>query len=47
MPEVAQRLGELGMEVAATPPAETRRFIAAEIAKWTKVARDNNIVIED
>lgn len=47
MPEVAQRLGELGMEVAATPPVETRRFIAAEIAKWTKVAHDNNIVIED
>jgi tripartite-type tricarboxylate transporter receptor subunit TctC len=46
-PELVQRLRELGMEVQATPPAEFQRFISAEIAKWTKVARDNNITAEN
>lgn len=46
-PELVQRMGDLGMEISALPPAAFQRFIAAEIAKWTKVARDNNIVAED
>ncbi|HEX9466397.1 MAG TPA: tripartite tricarboxylate transporter substrate binding protein [Alphaproteobacteria bacterium] len=46
-PELVQRLRDLGMEVSAMPPADFRRFVAAEIAKWTKVARDNNITAEN
>lgn len=45
-PELVQRLRELGMEVQATPPDAFQRFVSAEIAKWTKVARDNNITAE-
>ena len=45
-PKLVERLRELGMEVAATPPAQFQRFVGAEIAKWTKVARDNNITAE-
>jgi tripartite-type tricarboxylate transporter receptor subunit TctC len=46
-PELVLRLRELAMEVQATPPAAFQRFISAEIAKWTKVARDNNITAEN
>jgi tripartite-type tricarboxylate transporter receptor subunit TctC len=46
-PELVQRLRDLGMEVAAMPPAAFQRFVASEIAKWTKVARDNNITAEN
>jgi tripartite-type tricarboxylate transporter receptor subunit TctC len=46
-PDLVRRLGDLGMEITALPPAEFTRFISSEIAKWTKVARDNNITAED
>ncbi len=45
-PKLVERLRELGMEIAATPPAPFQRFVSGEIAKWTKVARDNNITAE-
>lgn len=39
MPEVRDKLIAQGTDPVAAPPAEFRRFIEAEIEKWTKVAR--------
>jgi tripartite-type tricarboxylate transporter receptor subunit TctC len=46
-PDVRKRLDELGMKVEASSPTELGRFVSAQVAKWTKVAKDNNIVAED
>ena len=43
-PDVRQQLSDtLGMDLAASSPAELQKFIAAEIARWGKVVRENNI----
>lgn len=42
-PTVKSRMEELGAEVVAAPPAETRDFIAAETQRWGRVIRDNQI----
>ncbi len=36
----------LGMDVVAASPEETQKWIAAEMARWGKVVRENNIRIE-
>jgi tripartite-type tricarboxylate transporter receptor subunit TctC len=46
-PALAQRFAALGLDVAARPPDAFRSFVAREIAKWTKVAHDHNIVVEE
>jgi tripartite-type tricarboxylate transporter receptor subunit TctC len=46
-PDVGERFEALGMDVAAQAPESFGRFIAGEIAKWTKVARDHNITVEE
>ena len=43
MPEVEQRLTEMGMPPAPTTRDEFDKFIRAEIAKWAQVIRDANI----
>jgi tripartite-type tricarboxylate transporter receptor subunit TctC len=43
IPEVAQRLTELGMPPAPTTRAEFDQFIRAEIARWAEVIRVANI----
>jgi tripartite-type tricarboxylate transporter receptor subunit TctC len=40
MPAVRQKLSGGGLEVVGGTPDQFARFIAAEIAKWTKIARD-------
>ena len=42
-PEVKAKIEEQGADVVASTPEECRRFIGAEIEKWGKVIRDNNI----
>ncbi len=42
-PEVKAKVEEQGADVVASTPDECKRFIAAEIEKWGKVIRDNNI----
>jgi tripartite-type tricarboxylate transporter receptor subunit TctC len=43
-PEVRQQLSEtLGMDLAVSSPAALQKFVVAEIARWGKVVRDNNI----
>lgn len=39
LPEVREKLIAQGTDPVASPPAEFRRYIEAEIEKWTKVAR--------
>ena len=43
-PDVRKQLGEtLGMDLAVSSPAELQKFLLAEIARWGKVVRENNI----
>ena len=45
-PEVQARLRADGVEPAHTTPEEFRRFIAEEIAKWSKVIKAGNIRVD-
>jgi tripartite-type tricarboxylate transporter receptor subunit TctC len=38
-PETAQRLAEIGVEVAGTTPAELARFLDAELTRWADLAK--------
>ena len=42
-PDVRAKLEEQGADVVSSTPEECGRFIRAEIEKWGKVIRDNNI----
>jgi tripartite-type tricarboxylate transporter receptor subunit TctC len=42
-PEVKRKLLEFGADVLAGAPAEFGAFLRAEIAKWGKVVREQNI----
>ena len=42
-PETKAKVEEQGADVVASTPEECRQFIQAEIEKWGKVIRDNNI----
>lgn len=45
-PEVRARLEALGAEVVGSSPAELDSFRRAEIAKWTRLAKDNKIQLD-
>ena len=36
----------LGMEIVASSPAEFRKDISSEIARWAKVVKDANIKVD-
>jgi tripartite-type tricarboxylate transporter receptor subunit TctC len=40
MPEVKAKLAGGGLDVVGGTPDEFARFIASEVAKWTKIAKD-------
>jgi tripartite-type tricarboxylate transporter receptor subunit TctC len=46
-PELLKRFGELGMTPQPTPGLEFAKSVAADIVRWTKVAHDNNIVLQN
>jgi tripartite-type tricarboxylate transporter receptor subunit TctC len=47
LPDVRRLLTEtLGMDLVAASPEETQKWIAAEMARWGKVVRENNIRAE-
>jgi len=46
LPEVKQRLAELGAEPTPDTPAEFAAFIAVETEKWSKLARDAKVTVE-
>jgi len=44
LPDVRKILGEtLGMELLVSTPEQMQKFVAAEIERWGRVVRDNNI----
>jgi tripartite-type tricarboxylate transporter receptor subunit TctC len=45
-PDVQERFAILGMDVIASSPAEFRRAISSEIARWAKVVKDANIKVD-
>ena len=46
-PDVRKQMAEtLGMDLVASSPAELQKFLVAEIARWGKVVRENNIRAE-
>jgi tripartite-type tricarboxylate transporter receptor subunit TctC len=46
-PDVIERLRQLGTGAAPTEPAATQAFLAAEVARWKKIVRDQNIPYQD
>jgi len=47
LPDVNKTLtGTLGMDVQALSPEATQRFIQAQMARWGKVVKDNNIRVQ-
>jgi tripartite-type tricarboxylate transporter receptor subunit TctC len=44
--EVAKRLEEYGIEVVGSSPEEFGAFIAAEIERWTRVARAAKVKLD-
>jgi hypothetical protein len=45
--EVSDKLLALGAEVRMTTPADAQAFVASEVARWTKVIRDEKIPAQD
>jgi len=46
-PEVRKQLSEsLGMDIAASSPEETQKFVVTQMERWGKVVRENNIRME-
>jgi tripartite-type tricarboxylate transporter receptor subunit TctC len=44
LPDIHRNLTEtLGMDIVAASPEQTQKFLLAEMARWGKVVRDNNI----
>ncbi len=46
MPDVAEKLQGLGAIIVGSTPEEFDKYVKDEIAKWGKVARDNNIALD-
>ena len=46
-PTVKQSLSEQGVDYRLSSPDEFGRFVEAEIKRWAKVVKDNNIVVKD
>ena len=46
LPDVKQRLNDLGLDPAGSTPEQLAAFVQSEIAKWGKVIRDSGIKSE-
>ena len=46
LPDVAEKLQNLGAIIVGSTPDDFDKYVKDEIAKWGKVARDNNIAID-
>ena len=45
--DVIDKLLSLGAETRRSSPQEAQTFLASEVARWTKVVRDENIPPQD
>ncbi|MEN3353966.1 MAG: hypothetical protein V7640_2124, partial [Betaproteobacteria bacterium] len=43
LPDVRERLANVGLEIIASTPEQMRAFVKADIAKWARVIRDARI----
>ena len=46
MPDVAEKLKGFGAETVGSTPSQFEAYVKSEIAKWGKVARDNNVTLD-
>jgi tripartite-type tricarboxylate transporter receptor subunit TctC len=46
LPDVTEKLSSLGAEIVGSTPAAFAEYLNAEIAKWGKVARENNVKLD-
>jgi len=46
MPDVRERMEQLGVDPVANTPEEFAAFQKAEIAKWAKVIKEGNVKVE-
>lgn len=46
MPDVAEKLKGFGAETVGSSPKQFDAYVKSEIAKWGKVARDNNVTLD-
>jgi tripartite-type tricarboxylate transporter receptor subunit TctC len=46
LPDLRERIGALGGEIVASPPADTAAWLREQTASWGKVVREGNIKIE-
>jgi tripartite-type tricarboxylate transporter receptor subunit TctC len=46
-PEITEKMLAAGAEVRTSTPREAQDFLAAEVARWTKVVRDEKIAPQD
>ncbi len=46
LPDIAEKMTSLGADIVGSSPEEFDKYLRAEIAKWGKVARENNIRLD-
>lgn len=46
LPDISERLSSLGADIVGSSPEEFDKYLRAEISKWGKVARENNIRLD-
>ncbi|WP_353202078.1 tripartite tricarboxylate transporter substrate binding protein [Polynucleobacter sp.] len=46
MPDIAEKLNGLGAEIVGSSPQQFDVYVKSEIAKWGKVARDNQVTLD-
>jgi tripartite-type tricarboxylate transporter receptor subunit TctC len=46
MPDIAEKLNGLGAEIVGSSPQQFDAYVKSEIAKWGKVARDNQVTLD-
>ena len=46
MPDIAAKLSSMGADIQGPTPEEFALYLKTEVAKWGKVAHDNNIVLD-
>jgi len=46
LPDIVQRMADLGAEPVGSSPAEYAAFIKSEMARWSKVVKQANIRAE-
>ena len=46
LPDISEKMTSLGADIVGSSPEEFDKYLRAEISKWGKVARENNIRLD-